>query len=234
MSLDHFFICNFFKLQTKKLTIGNTGDIIKENSLGKVERMDKISEYVSFESGTPQFRINESTDDNASVYSIYSQNDLLDDLTGIKSSEEEPKKIRTRDEVSVLFSQDIIFSLISGTASIVRNNHHGYLYTQNYIKIKPGKNMDSQYMVYLLNQNKTIRRQFQLGLQGTSILKYTLAQLKKIELPSLPLLYEQKIIGEIYFKQLRLQALRRRVADYKTIVLLNKLERMLDDERSTI
>lgn len=216
------------------LTMESTDDIIKENGLGKVELMGKISEYVSFESGTPQFRINESTDDNTSVYSIYSQNDLLDDLTGIKSTEEEPKKIRTKDEVSVLFSQDIIFSLISGTASIVRNNHNGYLYTQNYIKIKPGKKMDSQYMVYLLNQNKTIRRQFQLGLQGTTILKYTLAQLKKIELPSLPLLYEQKIIGEVYFKQLRLQALRRRVADYKTIVLLNKLEGVLDDERSTI
>ena len=89
-------------------------------------------------------------------------------------------------------------------------------------------------MIYLLNENRAIRKQFQLGLQGTTVLKYTLAQLKEIELPSLPSLHEQQIIGEVYFKQLRVQALRKRVADYKMTVLLNKLEGVPEDERSSL
>ena len=196
--------------------------------------MNKLSEYVNFESGTPQFRINESMDRNAPIYNVYSQNDLTDDLVGINLLSGEPKKIRTRDEVSIVFPQDIIFSLISGTASIVGKDHQGYLYTQNYVRIKPDKNIAPKYLIYLLNENRVIRKQFQLGLQGTTVLKYTLAQLKEIELPSLPSLHEQQIIGEVYFKQLRVQALRKRVADYKMTVLLNKLEGVLEDERSSV
>lgn len=154
-------------------------------------------------------------------------NDLTDDLVGINLLSGEPKKIRTRDEVSIVFPQDIIFSLISGTASIVGKDHQGYLYTQNYVRVKPDKNIAPKYLIYLLNENRAIRKQFQLGLQGTTVLKYTLAQLKEIELPSLPSLHEQQIIGEVYFKQLR-------VADYKMKVLLNKLEGVLEDERSSV
>ena len=88
--------------------------------------MNKLSEYVNFESGTPQFRINESMDRSAPIYNVYSQNDLTDDLVGINLLSGEPKKIRTRDEVSIVFPQDIIFSLISGTASIVGKDHQGY------------------------------------------------------------------------------------------------------------
>lgn len=44
------------------------------------------------------------------------------------------KVIRTNDKVRILFDGDLVFSLISGKAGIVRKKHEGYLYTQNYIK----------------------------------------------------------------------------------------------------
>lgn len=53
--------------------------------------MNKIKRYVNFERGTPQFQINESMNKYAPFNSLYSQMNLIGDLTGIKSSKEEPK-----------------------------------------------------------------------------------------------------------------------------------------------
>lgn len=186
--------------------------------------MNKLSEIIKFVSGSPQFRITENMDKHSPIYSIYSQTDLQDDLVGIDSIDVYNKKIRTRDRVNTVETSDVIFSLISGNAVIVRQEHDGYLYTQNYIKLIPEKNIDPQFLVYYLNENKKVRRQFQLGLQGSAVMKYTLKQLKEIEIPSLPPVSKQKIIGEVYFKQLRLQALRNRVANLETTILLYKLE----------
>lgn len=186
--------------------------------------MNKLSEIIKFVSGSPQFRITENMDKHSPIYSIYSQTDLQDDLVGIDSIDVYNKKIRTWDRVNTLETSDVIFSLISGKAVIVRKEHDGYLYTQNYIKLMPEKNIDPKFLVYYLNENKKVRRQFQLGLQGSAVMKYTLKQLKEIEIPLLPPLSKQKIIGEVYFKQLRLQALRNRVANLETTILLCKLE----------
>ena len=186
--------------------------------------MNKLSGIIKFVSGSPQFRITENMDKHSPIYSIYSQTDLQDDLVGIDSIDVYNKKIRTWDRVNTVETSDVIFSLISGNAVIVRQEHDGYLYTQNYIKLIPEKNIDPQFLVYYLNENKKVRRQFQLGLQGSAVMKYTLKQLKEIEIPSLPPLSKQKIIGELYFKQLRVQALQNRVANLETTILLYKLE----------
>ena len=46
--------------------------------------MDGLDKHVRFLSGSPQFRILESTDEHAPIYRLYSQNDLLNDLSGIE------------------------------------------------------------------------------------------------------------------------------------------------------
>lgn len=88
--------------------------------------------------------------------------------------------------------------------------HEGYLYTQNYIKLFTDCSVEPAFLVYLLNENREVRKQFQMGLQGSSILKYTIKQLRELELPHLPSLEKQKIIGEIYLKQLKVEALKKR------------------------
>lgn len=196
--------------------------------------MVMLEEHVRFISGSPQFRITETTNASAPSYRIYSQTDLFDDLSGVKSNSLENKVIRTEEQVSTLFAGDIIFSLISGNACMVSKAHEGYLYTQNYIKMFIDASIDSRFLLYLLNEDTTVRQQLHVGLQGSITLKYTLKQLKAINLPSLPSLNKQKIIGNIYLNQLKIQALKRRVAEAESSLLLYRLEEVMRDERKSI
>lgn len=186
--------------------------------------MKKLSELVGLVSGSPQFRITEVFDEKTPLFTYYSQTDLTDDLVGIISKNVDNKQVRTNDKVNTLCHGEVVFSLITGTAAMVRKEHEGYLYTQNYVKLLPSNKIDSKFLVYLINENKTIRKQFVLGLQGSQVLKYTLKQLKELEIPKIPSIDKQKIIGQVYFNQLRLQALRNRVAEFETTIRLAKLE----------
>ncbi|AZV57105.1 restriction endonuclease subunit S [Clostridium sp. AWRP] len=186
--------------------------------------MGKLSELVGLVSGTPQFRITEVFDEKASLFNYYSQTDLTDDLVGIISKDVNNKKVRTNDKVNTLCNGDVVFSLITGIATIVRREHEGYLYTQNYVKLLTSHNIDSKFLVYLLNENKTVKKQFLLGLQGSKVLKYTLKQLKELEIPKVPSIDNQKIIGQVYFNQLRLQRLKNRAAELETKITLLRLE----------
>lgn len=186
--------------------------------------MGKLNEIVDFVSGTPQFRITESRSDQAPSYRLYTQTDLSDDMVGILSEAADNKCICTRDQVNTLAPGDVVFSLIAGTAAVVREAHQGYLYTQNYVKLIPGEKIDHQFLVYLLNENSAIKKQLLIGLQGSQVLKYSLRQIKDLEIPTLPHVEKQKIIGEIYFKQLRVQALKTRAAKLETMMRLHQLE----------
>ena len=196
--------------------------------------MNKLSDLVMFISGSPQFRIIESTDEHSSSYYIYSQENLLNDLSMVETMAEERKMIRTNDNVNILSEGDIIFSLITGMASRVSRFSEGYLYTQNYIKLLPLKKIDPKFLVYLLNENNFIKKQLRLGLQGSSVIKYTLKQLKEIQIPILPYLDRQEILGDIYFKQLRLQALKKQVIQYETEVVLQKLQEGMKNDRESV
>ena len=184
----------------------------------------KLGDVVEASSGSPQFRITEILNSEAPLYTFYNQSDLVDDLIGIESSSKENKKIRTNNKVFTLKTNDVIFSLISGMATIVSEKHEGYIYTQNYVKLNLNDDIDSRYFVFLINESKDIRKQLTIGLQGSQVFKYTLKQLKDINLPKMPLIEKQKIIGEIYFKQLKLTALKNKVAELEKTVVFNKLE----------
>lgn len=186
--------------------------------------MKKLNSIVDFVSGTPQFRITESFDEQSPIYTFYSQTDLSEDLVGIRSEDSDKKRVRTMDDVNTLATGDVIFSLISGSAAVIREAHHGYLYTQNYVKLSPEEKIDRHFLVYLLNENSAIKKQLLIGLQGSQVLKYSLKQIKDLEIPTLPDFEKQKIIGEIYVKQLRVQALKNRAAKQETMIRLQQLE----------
>ena len=183
----------------------------------------RIDSVVKFVSGSPQFRIQEVYNEKAPLYTYYGQSDMEEDLVCINSNSSNSKQVRTFDKVNTLWEGDVVFSLISGRTSIVSANHHGYLYTQNYVKLIPNGKIDSKYLVYLLNEDKSLKKQFLMGLQGSQVLKYTLKQLKDLELPELPTTKKQQIIGDIYFNQLRLEALRHKVANSEKVIVLEKL-----------
>lgn len=185
-----------------------------------MKRLDTVVEFVS---GSPQFRIKETSDDKAPLYTYYGQPDIEDDLVGIYSNDSNGKQVRTFDKVNTLCQGDVVFSLISGKSTIAGANHQGYLFTQNYVKLVTNEEIDSKYLVYLLNEDKSVKKQFQTGLQGSQVLKYTLKQVKELELPDLPAIEKQRIIGELYFSQLRLEALKIRAANSETAIMLERL-----------
>lgn len=190
--------------------------------------MWKIKDMSKLISGSPQFRINEVLDNTAPLYTYYGQAELEGDLVNLQLGISDSKQIRTLDKVNTVNEGDVLFSLISGKATIVRNIHQGYLFTQNYVKFILNDEIDAKYLIYLLNEDTSIKRQFKVGLQGSMVLKYTIRQVRELELPKIIPIEKQRIIGEIYFNQLRLQALKKRVVALESAIVLEKLRRTND------
>lgn len=188
--------------------------------------MKALQDLANLLPGTPQFRIQESTDGNAHLYYFYGQQELENDLAGVELNRENAKTIRTSDTVNTVNEGDILFSLISGKTAVVKSAHSGYLYTQNYVRLEPHKEIDGKYLVFLLNENDHVRKQLTQGLQGSAVLKHTIRQLREIELPELHSLEKQILIGRLYFEQLTLHALKTRAADTEKIITVEKLRRL--------
>lgn len=117
----------------------------------------KLTDVVELKSGTPQFRLIETSDPEAPVYCFYGQQELEADLTGMGGDADCAKRIRTHDAVEVLSADDLVFSLMSGKAALVSERHEGYLLTQNFSKLAPSPMIDARYLVYLLNEHKGVR-----------------------------------------------------------------------------
>lgn len=196
--------------------------------------MVKVTEFITFESGSPQFRIKETVDKAAPLYFFYGQNELENDLSQIEMNQSETKSIRTFDPVLTVAEGDIVFSLISGKAAIVGKNHAGFLITQNYLRLVVDTPVIPSYIVYLLNEDLSIKHQFQLSLQGSSTLKYTVKQVKELRLPALLTIERQSLIGKLYLKQLHLEALQKHLIELKTKRLLFQLKEASSHERSAI
>ena len=172
-----------------------------------------------------QYRLEESTAPEAKVYTLYGQNELYEDLVGLKGDAADRKQVRTLGSVAVVKEGDLIFSTISGEATIVSSEHDGYIFTQNYVVMnRLNTPVDKKYIAYLINESKQVKRQLQQNLQGSQVIRYSLSLLKEIELPTLPPIEVQERIGDIYFKQKRIQALQIHRADLESKKVLALLE----------
>ena len=172
-----------------------------------------IKDIFHSNTGVSQYRLEESTSEKAVLYTLYGQNELYEDLSGVPGDMSDRKQIRTEYKGSTLKAGDLIFSTISGMATLVTKDHEGYLFTQNYVRMEPlNTPIDKKFMAYLINENQSIKRQFKQNLQGSQVIRYSLKLLKEIALPELPSIEIQRVIGDIYFKQLLLRSLRQRVA----------------------
>lgn len=192
--------------------------------------MISFAKIAKFRSGTPQFRIGEDLGPQAPCYYLYSQTDLEEDLKGLFDFNTDRRQIRTHDVVVTASAGDIVFSLLSGTAALIQKDHEGFLLTQNYVVITPSNDLDHKYLVYLLNESPSIRHQLRIGQQGSVVGKYTLNQLKSLELPPLPEKSKQQLIGELYCNQLKLETLRKHVAELETTLVLEHIKEVLNHE----
>ena len=192
-----------------------------------MKRLDSLMQFIT---GSAQFRIKESIDRNDPLYLYYGQSELENDLMGLPGNSSDGKQIRTPDKVTTVEEGDVLFSLISGRAAPVRACHEGYVFTQNYVKIIPDGHLDHQYLVYLLNEDLSMKEQLQRGLQGSAVLKYTVKQLKELLIPKIPALKIQRLIGGLYLNQMHLQAIQERAARLETLLVLGKLKEAAKDE----
>ena len=166
--------------------------------------------------GISQYRIEESNRSEAKIYTLYGQNELYEDLYGVPGAMSDRKQIKVdgMGPGAIAREGDLLFSTISGESTIVSAEHDGYVFTQNYARMEPmSRLVDRKYMAYLINENQSIKRQFKQNLQGSQVIRYSLKLLKEIALPELPSIEIQRVIGDIYFKQLLLRSLRQRVAE---------------------
>ena len=184
----------------------------------------KLTDVVELKSGTPQFRVTETLDPKAPVYRFYGPLELGAELSGGDSDTTCSKRVRTYDAVEALSAGDLVFSLMSGKATLVGECHKGYLLTQNFAKLVPSPMIDARYLVYLLNEHKEVRRQLALGQQGSFTMKYTVRQLADLLLLDLPSRSMQEIIGSLYFNINRVTALKRDVAEKEKLVVMGRIK----------
>lgn len=185
--------------------------------------MKQLCQYVRFVSGTPQSRLFISSNGNDPSYYVYGQTELKNDLVQEKTEPRDSRHLRTTDKVTTLTESDVVFNLISGEASIVGRSHSGFIQTQNFVKLQPNEMLDRYFLVFLLNENQVVKRQLFESLQGSKVIKYTLTQLKALKINELPSIEEQRLIGQMYFNQLRLNWLLKRSADLKCKLRINQL-----------
>lgn len=176
----------------------------------------KLEELAHFTGGSLQVRLDTTSWEDARDYILYNQqHHQLDGYEVIEEVIEEvidSRTVTTDREVTLLEEGDLLFSLLSGKAVLVRAEHAGLLYTQNYIKIEPNAKLDKVFLLYLINESSAIRRQFYQSLQGSEVMKYTVKQLKSLQLGALPPLDSQQKLGKIYLDGLVLRQKRQAYA----------------------
>lgn len=64
------------------------------------------------------------------LYTLYGQNELYEDLSGVPGDMSDRKQIRTEYKGSTLKVGDLIFSTISGMATLVTKDHEDIFYSK--------------------------------------------------------------------------------------------------------
>ena len=82
-----------------------------------------IKDIFHSNTGVSQYRLEESLSKDAVLYTLYGQNELYEDLSGVPGNMSDKKQIRTEYKGTTLQQGDLIFSTISGMAALVNVDH---------------------------------------------------------------------------------------------------------------
>lgn len=146
---------------------------------GKALKVDEINYY-----------------DRSSFESDYNQDDSLMVNSLLTSSENQ----------FALRQGDIVINNSLSLAAIVGQNNAGKVLSLNFTKAEFNNDLlDSRFFLYLLNENKNVKRQKERELRGTgAIQRIPIRALGQIVIPIIPLPEQQKI-GKIYTETLKLR-----------------------------
>lgn len=106
----------------------------------------------------------------------------------------------------VLEGGEVIINNASQLAAIVNRGNRGKFLTSNFTRLTFDKNvLDKQYFLYVFNVYSEVQRQKEREMQGSIVKRITLASLKKLIIPIVPLEQQQQT-GKIYSEMVKLQS----------------------------
>lgn len=170
-----------------------------------------------------------SSDNKAPIYFIYSADDLRNDLTGMVKDywlpDERVNNLRTYDDLEVLEPGNLVYSILSHSAALVSKAHAGFILTSNFVKLEPNSEIDKRYLMFLLNCDPDVRVSLLGELDGSYFKRVTIKSLGSLEIPDLPDIDTQQMIGYTYALQKQLTGRRQESLELKEKYVIESLLR---------
>lgn len=185
-----------------------------------------LKDYVNYQSGTLIQRLEVDDSDAANAYMIYDQNMLDIDLGIMLDKQYQPRTIQLKntDKATIVNTNDIVISMITGACTLVSSHHHGSILPYNYTKIEvTSELLNPSFLVYWFQIAPEVQSQYKQYMQGGStIKKLTHQQLKSLHI-TLPSIERQQLIGQIGMKEKQLNILKQKRSILKKQFLSNTL-----------
>ncbi|MEP9853033.1 restriction endonuclease subunit S [Staphylococcus aureus] len=185
-----------------------------------------LKDYVNYQSGTLIQRLEVDDSDAANAYMIYDQNMLDIDLGIMLDKQYQPRTIQLKntDKATIVNTNDIVISMITGACTLVSSHHDGSILPYNYTKIEvTSELLNPSFLVYWFQIAPEVQSQYKQYMQGGStIKKLTHQQLKSLHI-TLPSIERQQLIGQIGMKEKQLNVLKQKRSILKKQFLSNTL-----------
>lgn len=126
---------------------------------------------------------------------------------------------------------NVIIGLTSMKAMVITEEDEGKLLLSNFALIKlDEKIIDSNYLCYFLNESKEFKKQLTKETQVTAKINVLTMQSLRSALITVPQMNTQKIIGNLYVKNLQRKSIENKLKELKEIYLLEIIENKLKKE----
>ena len=179
---------------------------------------------LQIQSGKSISRLADNKDLDVPPLYSYNQECLNHDLSGLPHNDTDNiKQFKTAAKVDLLEEGDLVFSFISGKAAIVQKDHAGYYYSHGFAKITTSEILDKSYLCFLLNEHPIIKEQMKKSNTGAVVKSINKDDLLRLELPPLPPLEMQQMIGRLYQLEEKIQALKSRKLEIQKTVFYYQL-----------
>lgn len=164
----------------------------------KLNEIVKLNEIADLKTGILSTRIKSKTNlKNDEIKKYLFNEEYLDDSVIKPKSKLSLYKI---NDIVTTKEGDLIFSLLSGKATVINSNNSDLIVNQNYVIINPTTdNVDKEYLCYMINENESVRCQIERYNQNYSVKKFSLSLIKKIDIKLIELKKQRKI-GSLYMK----------------------------------
>lgn len=166
-----------------------------------------MNEFVTFIPGINPTRAQKQVRKQSKMHPIeyYDQSSFIEDYKHEEIRKEEPYIVNKVNQS--LKAGDIVISNSLQCATLVSTKNAGKVLSLNFTKVELNEEqLNKEYFLFLFNAYRNVKYQKEKKLQGSGhVLKIPLQSLGEIMIPIVPM-EEQKKMGTIYVKTLKLQS----------------------------